>query len=376
MARRPAPADHQYRVLVEHAPVPIWRAAVDGRCEYVNETWRRFTGRRLEEELGDGWLEAIHPDDRGRRAQVLAEHARRRAPFETEVRLRRADGLYRVMLDRATPFVDEDGLFAGFIGSCIDVDDRRQLERAKATFIGLIAHEIRTPLTSLRALSDVLRRRVHRGDEIGDELFDRLDHQVDAVADLTRDLSDSVLRDAGKQLSLAVGPVDLVQLVRAAVHKQHARWGAAVARRVSFEVSVPDEEIVMTGDASRLGHVLRHLLDNAVKFMPRGGTVEVHLSSTGAEHRLVVKDQGIGVREDELVRLTEPYFRGGNVDAEHYPGIGLGLSLARDVVERHGGRLRFESVLDVGTLVEVVLPARGPAPAGPTCPSAPPAASA
>jgi PAS domain S-box-containing protein len=349
--------DH-YRLLVENAPVLLWRARTDGGRDYVNERWLAFTGRPVEQELGDGWRDGIHAEDRERCLDVQADHLRRRSAFEVEYRLRRRDGVYRRMVDCGVPFESADGIFGGFIGSCVDVEDRRQIERAKATFLGLLAHEIRTPLTSIRAFSEVVRRRVARGERVDLEIFGRLDQQVDAVAELTRDLSDAALREIGGELALALAPIDLADVVRDGVARFMARLGRTVIGRISFDVNLAVGEMPMHGDRARLGQLVRHILDNAVKFMPRGGTVQVTLTTDGAHHRLSVRDEGIGVREEDLPRLTEPYFRGGNVDAEHYPGVGLGLSLSRDVVERHSGELRITSTLDVGTIVEVVLPAR------------------
>ena len=115
---------HEYRLLVESSPVMIWRAGLDAKCDYFNETWLAFTGRTFEQELGDGWAEGVHPGDLDRCVGLYRDHFARHAIFEMEYRLRRHDGVYRYIFDRGVPFVDEAGKFAGFIGSCIDVDAR------------------------------------------------------------------------------------------------------------------------------------------------------------------------------------------------------------------------------------------------------------
>ena len=102
----------------------IWRAGLDARCDYFNETWLAFTGRTFEQELGDGWAEGVHGDDLDRCVAIYRDHFARRAVFEMEYRLRRHDGAYRYIFDRGVPFLDEAGQFAGFIGSCVDVDER------------------------------------------------------------------------------------------------------------------------------------------------------------------------------------------------------------------------------------------------------------
>jgi PAS domain S-box-containing protein len=127
MTLRTLPPD-QYRLLVESSPVMIWRSGLDAKCDYFNETWLAFSGRTFEQELGDGWVEGVHPDDLDRCVGTYLDHFARRAAFEMEYRLRRHDGVYRYIFDRGVPFLDESGAFGGFIGSCVDVDERVQAQ--------------------------------------------------------------------------------------------------------------------------------------------------------------------------------------------------------------------------------------------------------
>jgi two-component system CheB/CheR fusion protein len=128
----------QYRLLVESSPVMIWRAGLDAKCDYFNETWLAYTGRTFEQELGNGWAEGVHRDDFDRCLEIYLDHFGRRAVFEMEYRLRRHDGAYRHIFDRGVPFVDESGQFAGFIGSSVDVDER---VRAQALLEAAAARE-------------------------------------------------------------------------------------------------------------------------------------------------------------------------------------------------------------------------------------------
>ena len=122
----------QYRLLVESSPVMIWRSGLDAKCDYFNETWLAFTGRTFEQELGDGWAEGVHADDLDRCIAIYRDHFARRAVFEMEYRLRRHDGVYRYLFDRGVPFTDAAGRFAGFIGSCVDVDERVRAQEVLA----------------------------------------------------------------------------------------------------------------------------------------------------------------------------------------------------------------------------------------------------
>lgn len=134
-------SEEQYRTLAELAPMMIWRCGPDGRGTFLNSTGLEFTGRTLEEALGDGWLEILHPEDRPRYHETSSRAFERREPFELEYRLRRADGEYRWVLTRGRP-VGEGDAYAGYVGSCIDVTERRNDEqearRREARFRALV----------------------------------------------------------------------------------------------------------------------------------------------------------------------------------------------------------------------------------------------
>lgn len=114
----------EYRVLVEQSPILIWRSDTTTACDYFNEQWLAFRGRTMEQEQGNGWAEGVHPDDFQRCLAVYVGAFEKREIFEMEYRLKRHDGVYRWIFDRGAPFFDEQGTFAGYIGSCIDITDR------------------------------------------------------------------------------------------------------------------------------------------------------------------------------------------------------------------------------------------------------------
>lgn len=126
----------EYRTLTEQSPILIWRANTTTECDYFNQRWLEFTGRTLEHELGDGWAEGVHADDFQRCLNTYLEAFSERKAFEMEYRLLRHDGVYRWIFDRGAPFYHDDGSFAGYIGSCIDITE--QVEGREAI---RIAHE-------------------------------------------------------------------------------------------------------------------------------------------------------------------------------------------------------------------------------------------
>jgi PAS domain S-box-containing protein len=356
----PLPLD-QYRLLVEHAPTMVWRAGLDAQCNYFNTTWLRFTGRTLEQEVGPGWVSGVHPEDEQRCMDIYLSNFNRHQAFEMEYRLRRHDGVYRYIFDRGVPFTDDQGQFAGFIGSCVDVHERREMDRAKATFLSLAAHELRTPLTSMGMYLEAVRRQLGEDAATGGALA-RLSTQLERVSTLVQDLEDTGRLDAHIPLAMRQEELDLAGLVQAIVanHGDTDSHRPRGRQRHSFELSIAPGSYPVLGDRQRLEQVVNNLLGNALKYSPQGGTLRISLARAAEGFELSVVDPGIGIPAADIPSLTRRYFRASNVSAENFPGLGLGLSLVKDILDAHGGQVRIQSEQGKGTTVTVRLPERRP----------------
>ena len=345
----------EYRALVDHSPVLVWRAGLDAGCDYFNETWLAFTGRTLEQELGDGWTEGVHPDDFERCLETYQRSFHARRAFEMEYRLRRHDGVYRYLFDRGVPFHDEAGAFAGFIGSCVDVHERVELDVSKARFLAMAAHELRTPLASVRTYLEVIARRAADG-AVDLRSVDRAQGQLDRFNDLLGDLDDVAVIELRAAPGLAPDEVDLRAIVEDAVVAARDRCARARVVRHELVLTVEAGDYTMFADPLRLRQVDRNLVDNAIKYSPSGGQIGVRLAPDATGWRLTVEDHGIGVPGAEVARLGHRFYRASNAPPMNYPGLGLGLTLVREIVERHGGSLSVSSELGRGTAVAVTLP--------------------
>jgi PAS domain S-box-containing protein len=348
-----ASSNDPHRLLVEKSPAMMWRSGLDAERDYFNTAWLAFTGRPLEQERGGGWAEGIHAEDLDRCLRFYRNHFERREPFEMEYRLRRRDGMFRYVLDRGAPF-EENGAFRGFIGSCLDIHERREAEEARETYLRMMAHELRTPLQSIKVYAEILRRGAAAGRPYQKEAFEKLEAQFERLSRLVGDLS-----EAGrlKDLFIKSEALDLGALLRKLVEIRTDQLRVASERlRHTLQFEQTGGPASVRGDCDRLEQAFANLLDNALKYSPRGGAIRVSLESIDGFHRIAVKDEGIGIPRHEIPLVTRRFFRGSNVSVHKYPGVGLGLSMANEIVARHGGSLAIESEVGSGTVVTIRLP--------------------
>lgn len=347
----------QYRLLIDSSPVMIWRSGVDGKCDYFNETWLRFTGRSVEQELGDGWADGVHPGDLGRCLDFYQDHFRRREPFGMEYRLRRCDGVHRWIFDRGVPFFDDAGAFGGFIGSCIDVHERREADAARGRFLGVVARELALPVSSLSLLAVRLRRNQLEG-EVDEQVLERLVQRVQRLDGVVAELADAVRfeqRTPGVDQPRAVELGSLVgEIVGAYVQVRTMSGDSRPGPSVHLRVGPGD--LWAKVDERCFEQMLGHLLDNAVGYSPASGPVDVTVDPVDGEVHLTVVDRGIGIPSAEIPRVVERYYRASNAPAPEIAGPGLGLSIVHELCMAHGGRLEIESALGVGTKVTIRLP--------------------
>jgi two-component system cell cycle sensor histidine kinase/response regulator CckA len=154
-------SERRFRAMADTAPVMIWMADTEGKCVFVNRPWLEFSGRSMEEELGDGWADDIHPDDRAEAVAAYRAAAGKREDFRAEYRVRRADGQYRWILDIGTPRCDLDGRFAGYIGSCLDVTELRQHREALRAARDELALRVAERTAELSQTNEALRQSEH-----------------------------------------------------------------------------------------------------------------------------------------------------------------------------------------------------------------------
>jgi PAS domain S-box-containing protein len=355
----------EYRLLVEHSPVMIWRAGLNAKCDYFNDRWLSFTGRSMGQEVGDGWTDGVHPDDLGRSIRHYLDHFWRREPFEMEYRLRRNDGVYRWIFDRGVPFIDEGGTFFGFIGSCVDVDDRRRAEADRERqdqeqialarqfsqwILSIVSHDIRNPLAAIDSSAQALAVRAGNDPPMR-SMAERIKRNVDRAMHIVGDLLDFSRDRYGHGIPVVLAPAD--------IH--------GVCREVADEVvsSATGRNIIVecTGDASgtwdghRIGQAVSNLLGNAVQHSPPGTPVRVHVRGEREQVVIDVHNEG-AIPRDRMTTLFEAFGSSAQRAGRH-EGLGLGLFIARAIARAHHGNIVVDSAPERGTTFRVALPRYG-----------------
>jgi two-component system CheB/CheR fusion protein len=350
----------EYRLLIEHSPVMIWRSGLDANCDYFNETWLAFTGRTLEQEVGPGWADGVHPDDFARCVSYYSDHFRRREAFEMEYRLRRHDGMYRWIFDRGVPFTDDSGTFAGFIGSCVDVDERHKALEAQQQhneeqlalardfekwILAIVSHDIRNPLHSIQLAVHGLR---HIDDSAGiaKKQADIVARGVNRIQHIVGDLLDLSREREGARIPVDAGQADLRAICQQVIDELQT----TARDRIKFDC---ETDGLGTWDEHRILQAISNLASNAIQHGTPGSAVRVRVS--GDEERVIVEIHNQGTIPDELLpRIFEP-FRSGRHHGTRGEGLGLGLFIAKAIARAHGGELEVGSSEGM-TMARLLLP--------------------
>ena len=352
----------RFKAMADAAPVLLWMSRTDGLCTFFNQTWLQFTGRSMEQEWGNGWAEGVHVEDFRRCIDTYTDAFNRREVFEMEYRLRRHDGTYRWILDRGVPRYMPDGTFAGYIGSGADITERKQLEtdlrkavRARDEFLSIASHELRTPLTSLKLRAERLYQTAVRapgGPALDDGRLERdaeatltqvnhLVRMVEVLLDVSRISEGRLALDRD---DLEVGP--LVAGVADRLKEPASTAGSPIRIEVRGAVTA-------RWDRFRIEQVVTNLLSNAIKY-GAGQPVDVLVDRNDGTARIVVTDRGPGIEAEHHARLFERFAR--FAPTRHYGGFGLGLWIARVIVEAHGGTIGVDSRVGEGASFFVNLP--------------------
>jgi len=357
-----------FQAIADTAPVMIWTTGTDGLCNFFSKPWLDFTGRTMEQEVGLGWVEGVHPDDvQGCFDGFLpAFHARR--PFRMEYRLRRADGEYRWVDESGIARYTPGGEFAGYIGCNIDITDRKRAEEEReklrqaqsqlahinrVTTMGelaaSIAHEIKQPISAAHTNAKTCLRWLGRDQPDIEEAREAVSR---IVQDVTR-ASEIIgrIRVLFKKEEPQREWVDLNEVIREMISLLRSEAGR---RAISIHTELAPELPHVRADRVQLQQVFMNLMLNGVEAISEGnvtGDLTIRAQRNSDDQVLIsVTDSGIGLPPDRADKVFDPFF------TTKLQGTGMGLSISRSIIESHGGRLWATGNSDRGATFQFTLP--------------------
>ncbi|RZK44107.1 MAG: PAS domain S-box protein [Pedobacter sp.] len=337
--------EEQFKFLLNAMPQQVWTAKPDGQLQYVNDIVCNDFGKTMEDVIGTGWQAFIHPEDLPNCLEIWMESISSGTEYMVEFRLRFADGNYRWHLGRALPLI-EQGQIRLWVGTNTNIEVQKTNEKRKDEFLSIASHELKTPLTSIKAFNQLMVRA--KDSAVMESYVNKSSGNILRLEKLIDDLLDVTKITAGKmQYDMEVFHFD--EMVSDVVDSFKL---LGLNHKIVLQ---QNQKSIFLGDRFRLEQVLNNFLSNAVKYSPDGKKVIVH-SKVEKENLIVsVQDFGIGIAKADLSRLFERYYRVNNA-AMRFEGLGLGLFIASEILKRHQGNFWIDSVEGVGSTFYFRLP--------------------
>jgi len=349
----------QYHNLADSGLALIWTAGTDKLCNFFNLPWLKFTGRSLDQEIGDGWAEGVHPDDFDSCLKTYIAAFDNREKFDMEYRLRHASGEYRWISDLGTPNYNSNGEFIGYIGHCFDITDHKQSEqelikakekaeesdRLKSAFLANMSHEVRTPLNSIIGFSELLADKGFE-EEQKNEFIQHIITNGNNLLTIISDIMDISKMESG-EIKIHKSQINIQKFI--SVIKEKFIFQTE-ANKLELKLNLPDvdEETLIFADVERLMQIFNNLMSNAIKFTANG-RIEIGYQLKGSIVEFYVKDTGIGIPAEYHDKIFERFRQVESEKTRKYGGNGLGLAICKKLVELMGGKIWLRSESGIGS---------------------------
>lgn len=359
-------SEMRFQNMANTAPVLIWITDAEALFTFVNNFWLDYTGRTLGQELGMNWAEGIHPDDLNHFMDIYKTSFDERKSFEVEFRIKKHDGNYRWIISKGVPRFTSDGRFAGYIGSCTDIndqkviqeavktfnDDLKKLNSSKDKFFSIIAHDLKSPLSGLIGFTEIL---VEEYDELHeDEKKEFISHSNQAANNLMALLENLLEWSRIQTGNIVFTPVRFD--VRSAAEEVFNLFAQnAKNKSIMLEMKV-SSYISVLADTNMFDTILRNLISNGIKFTKEGGFVSLSAAEKNNSVEIIVEDSGVGISQENINKLFAIDANYSTPGTNKERGTGLGLMLCKELVEKNNGTIKVESELGKGTKFILILP--------------------
>ena len=343
-------SEELFRAITTASPAALWMTDTESNITYVNQIWINWTGKPLNTHLGTGWLDAIVQEDLNRVIEKFSSDVEAQRFHDCQFRITHVSGTLRWIACTGNPQYNADGIFKGYIGACVDITEQKQLQQQKDEFIGVASHELKTPVTSVKAYAQVLQAIFSReGDEKKAAMLGKMNSQIDRLTSLIGDLLDVTKIQSGR-LQFNDDYFDFNKLITELTEDLQR---TTTKHQIITELHPTG---IAYADKDRIGQVITNLISNAIKYSPNANKVIVNTSIENNEILLCVQDFGIGISADKKDRVFEQFYRVSGDKQHTFPGLGLGLYISSEIIKREGGRIWVNSVEGEGSTFCFALP--------------------
>lgn len=343
-------SEERYRSIVETSRDIIVITNLQGIILYTSPASEKILGYTSEERTGKEAMDIIHPDDVSILTKVRSQLGKKEFSKMLTFRVKHKDGHYVFMEGSRSLIVNNRGEPDMIVSTSRDITERVQLEHQKDAFIGIASHELKTPVTSVKAYAQVLHSRfLKTGDEESALFLEKMNNQLDKLTNLINDLLDVTKLETGK-LQLKPERFDFNNLISEITEEMERTTDRHVL------VKKLGKSHIVFGDRDRIGQVMTNLLGNAIKYSPNKSNIIIRTRTGKTYISASVQDFGIGISKDSQRKVFDRFYRGTDKEQESYPGLGLGLFISSEIVKRHRGNIRVTSKKGQGSTFSFSLP--------------------
>jgi PAS domain S-box-containing protein len=361
-------SEARFRMMAETIPVQVWTARPDGMLDFVTQRTAAYFGVPAQSLLGEGWAALVHPDDVERAASHWKQALETGEAYEVEFRVRDATGEFRWQLVRADPMRAPDGQVVQWFGCTADIEQQKRLESAlddalaearhankvKADFLAMMSHELRTPLNAIGGYTQLMLDGISGPvTESQQNFLQRVLRSQQHLLGLIESVLTHAKLEAGK-VTYRIDDVlahEILEVIDPLTAPQRA------AKRIAYRCDDCDPRMRLRADKDKVVQIMLNILSNAAKFTPAEGTITVSTSApTPGVGVLSVHDTGIGMSEDQLAIVFEPFVQFDSKLSRESSGTGLGMPISRELARGMGGDLVATSEPGVGTTFTLSLP--------------------
>lgn len=347
--QKTAESERQFRLLADSIVQIVWITDPAGKYEYYNKRWYDFTGLTAEQFHGQSWKQMVHPDDRDRVWKQWENSLSTGIDYEIEYRLGNKEGEYVWVLGQAAPVYGSEGKIIKWFGTCTDIHEHKKIQQQKEEFISIASHELKTPLTSLKATLQILERQTKKEfstTSLNCKMVDSANIQVKKLVTLVNDLLDVTKIEQG-QLVLNKTEFTFLEIVNSCCD--------SIAGGFSKIKATGEMDIPIMADYPKIEQVLINLINNSFKYAPNSHEIIINAKREKDFIKISVQDFGPGISPEKLPHLFALYYR-ADTKGNQYSGLGLGLYICYKIITNHGGLMGVESELGQGSTFTFTLP--------------------